>query len=182
MTGFRPEFTAALEILASVSQHMDAQGLMPPILVGGAAVELYSGSAIATGDFDVVTARQDAFETALQAHGFIKPSGPGVMTRGWIHPELKLGFEVVGSVLLDGLAEPDRVRIFDTANGDQFATIAPEDLIADRMGQYASGTAGDMLQQAKTLFALSQDLDLHYMERRIREETDNDYGVSDLQG
>lgn len=179
MTPYRPAFTAALEIFAAVSQHMDAQGIRPPILVGGAAAELYSSGAIATGDFDIVT-RQDAFEAALQAHGFIRPSGPGMMTRGWIHPDLQLGFEFVGSILLDGLADLDRVRLFDAANGDQFLTIAPEDLIADRMGQYASGSAPEMLEQARTLFALSKDLDLHYMERRIREETGNDFGVSDL--
>lgn len=92
-----------------------------------------------------------------------------------------MGFEVVGSTLLDGLADLDRVRLFDAANGAQFLTIAPEDLIADRMGQYASGSAPEMLEQARILFGLSKDLDLHYMERRIREETGNDFGVSDLQ-
>lgn len=48
-----------------------------------------------------------------------------------------------------------------------------------RMGQYASGSAPEMVEQARTLFVLSKDLDLHYMERRIREETGND--ISDLQ-
>lgn len=180
MSGYRPEFAAALEIFATVSEHMDAQGIRPPILVGGAAAELYSGSTLATGDFDVI-ARQDAFEAALRAHGFVRPSGPGTLTRGWIHPDLQLGFEVVGSTLLDGLADLDRVRLFDAANGAQFLTIAPEDLIADRMGQYASGSAPEMLEQARILFGLSKDLDLHYMQRRIREETGNDFGVSDLQ-
>lgn len=180
MSDYRPEFAAALEIFAAVSEHMDAQGIRPPILVGGAAAELYSGSTLATGDFDVI-ARQDAFEAALRAHGFVRPSGPGMLTRGWVHPDLQLGFEVVGSTLLDGLADLDRVRLFDAANGAQFLTIAPEDLIADRLGQYASGTAPEMLEQARILFGLSKDLDLHYMERRIREETGNELGVSDLQ-
>jgi len=31
-----------------------------------------------------------------------------------------------------------------------------EDLLADRMGQYASGSAPEMLEQARTLFALSK--------------------------
>lgn len=58
---------------------------------------------------------------------------------------------------------------------------APEDIIADRMGQYASGSAPGMLGQARALFALSERLDLGYMERRIREETGGDYGVQDLE-
>lgn len=102
-------------------------------------------------------------------------------TRGWIHPDLKLGFEVVSSTLLDGQADRDRVhpiRVGDS--GGIIEVIATEDIIADRMGQYASGTARDMLSQARTLFALSEDLDLDYMERRIRYETAGDYGVEDL--
>lgn len=110
MSIFRPEFEAALVIFAKVSEAVERAGFQRPVLVGGAAVELYSGSMIATGDFDVVTARQDILEEALKEHGFVKPSGRGMMTRGWIHPELKLGFEVVGSNLLEGLADRDRVN------------------------------------------------------------------------
>ncbi|WP_245896671.1 hypothetical protein [Sphingomonas fennica] len=72
------------------------------MLVGGAAVELYSSSAVNTGDFDIVTPRQQWFEEILQRQGFVKPAGPGMATRGWIHPDLKLGFEIVSSSLLDG--------------------------------------------------------------------------------
>jgi hypothetical protein len=39
----------------------------------------------------------------------------------------------------------------------------------------------EMLGQAKALFTLSEGLDLHYMERRIREETAQTYGVQDLE-
>lgn len=96
-------------------------------------------------------------------------------------PELRLGFEIVGSELLDGNADTDRVQLIEAGGGEQFAVISVEDLIADRMGQYHSGTAREMLGQAKTLFNLYQDADLTYMKRRIREETANEYGVADLQ-
>lgn len=180
MSLYRPEFERALQVFAHVSEAVQAKGFQRPVLVGGAAVELYSGSMIATGDFDVVTGRQDVFEDALQAEGFRRTAGPGHLAAGWIHPDLMLGFEVVGSVLLDGKADRDKVRLID-ASSDQFAVIAVEDLIADRMGQFASGTAPEMLQQAQVLFRLYQDADLMYLERRIREETSNDYGVADVQ-
>lgn len=61
------------------------------------------------------------------------------------------------------------------------AVISVEDLIADRTGQYASGPADEMLDQAKALFKLSQGLDRDYMDRRIREETAQDYGVQNLE-
>lgn len=181
MTPYRPEFTAALEVFACISDVMVTRGLSRPILVGGAAVEIYSLSDINTGDFDIVTGSQTSFEEVLAEHGSIRPSGPGMATRGWIHPDLKLGFEVVSSTLLDGQAERDRVRPIRIGDSGIIEVIATEDIIADRMGQYASGTARDMLDQARTLFALSEDLDLDYMERRIRYETVGDYGVEDLQ-
>lgn len=181
MTTYRPEFEDALRVFARVSEAVKREGFQRPVLVGGAAVELYSGSDIATGDFDVITARQDILERVLRAHGFVKPAGTGRMTRGWIHPDLKLGFEVVGSELLDGHADRDKVQLISVEHGDQFAVISVEDLIADRMGQYHSGTAPEMLEQARVLFSLYKDADCTYMERRIREETANEYGVADLQ-
>jgi hypothetical protein len=178
---YRPEFETALKVFAEVSELIEASGFMRPVLVGGAAVEFFSGSAIATGDFDVVTGRQDVFEQALVSHGFVRPAGPGHSFTGWVHPDLRLGFEVVGATLLDGKAERDRVLLVDMAHRQRFAVIAVEDLIADRMGQYSSGAAPEMLGQARTLFSLYQEADLSYLDRRIREETLNDYGLADLQ-
>jgi hypothetical protein len=178
---FRPEFEQALRLFASVSEAVEQCGVPPPVLVGGAAVELYTGSAVATGDFDLVTASQDILEAALRDHGFVKPSGPGALMRGWIHPDLGLGFEIVGSELLDGRAERDKVRLIAVDEARRFAVISVEDLIADRMGQFASGTAPEFLQQARSLFNLYRDADLAYMDRRIREETDGSYGIQDLE-
>lgn len=180
MTNYRPEFEAALAAFARVSEAMAAAGRESPVLVGGAAVEIYTLGAINTGDFDIVTGAQSAFEAVLQDHGFIRPVGSGKATRGWIHPILQLGFEIVSSTLLDGQAERNRVRPIRVADKGTIHVIAVEDMIADRMGQYASGTARDMLQQARTLASLSEQLDLDYMERRIRYETAGDYGIEDV--
>jgi hypothetical protein len=114
-------------------------------------------------------------------HGFARPKGAGLSLRGWVHPELKLGFEVVGSRLLDGLADSNFLRVIELGDHGAVAVISVEDLIADRMGQYASGSANEMFGQAKALFQLSQGLDRDYMDRRIREETAQDYGVQDLE-
>ena len=60
--------------------------------------------------------------------------------------------------------------------------ISVEDLIAYRMGQYASGTAQDRLEQAHALYDLHPKLDSVYLDRRIREETSGDYGIEKLKG
>jgi len=180
MAAYRPEFETALRLFARVSEAMKAQGHAAPILVGGGAVEVYTNSAVTTGDFDIVTARQDEFERELIRHGFVKPEGLGHTPLGWIHPELKLGFEVVSSTLLDGMADRDRVVLLDLDEDGEAAIVSVEDMIADRMGQHSSGSAPAMLAQARALFALHADADLAYMERRIRYESGGDYGVADL--
>lgn len=181
MSVYRPEFEAALRLLARVSKTMDEAGYRPPVIVGGAAVEIYTRGQVATGDFDIATGRQDVFERILQDHGFLRPAGPGKATRGWIHPDLKLGVEIVSDSLLDGLADRDMVQVVELGADGSVAVIAPEDIIADRMGQFASRSAREMLGQARALFAICEGLDIDYMERRIAEETAGEYGVQDLQ-
>ena len=178
---YRPEFEAALRLFARISEAMVVKGLARPVLVGGAAVEYYSGSAISTGDFDVCTPVQPELEAIMQAHGFIRPSGAQKSLRGWIHPELQLGFEIVARVPMNGNVDVDHIALVENLGKDgAFAIVSIEDLIADRMGQYASGTAREMLGQARTLYRLHPGLDLAYLDRRIRFESANDYGIEDL--
>jgi hypothetical protein len=177
-SAYRPEFEAALRLFARVSGAMAARGFGRPILVGGAAAELYTTSAITTGDFDICTPYQPEFEAELQREGLVKPGGPHSQTRGFVHPVLGLGFEVVAATPMDGGA---RVRLIEQAGETgPIRVVSVEDLIADRMGQYASGTARDRLDQARKLFALNPDCDLAYLDRRIREESMGDHGLEDV--
>lgn len=181
MTPHRPELLRALELLARLNEAMSRRGLPRPILVGGAAVEYFSGSAMMTGDVDLTSPVQPELEEELVRLGFTKPEGIGHTPLGWIHPELRLGFEVVASTPMDGTVDYRRILLVKGVSDDAaFAMIPVEDLIADRMGQYASGSAPEMLEQARKLFLLSLDLDMPYLERRIREETTGDYGIDDL--
>lgn len=180
MTRLRPDFEKALRFFGRASRQLTDQGFSAPVLVGGAAIELYSNNLIATGDFDIATARQEEFEHALIGLGFVRPSGSGKATRGWIHPDFRLGFEVVTSTLLDGLADRDRVVRLDLGEDGTACILAIEDMIADRMGQFASGSAPDMLNQAQVVASLHSDLDPVYLERRIREETSGELGIQHL--
>ena len=178
---YRPEFTAALRLLARVSEAMHARGLRRPILVGGAAAEFYSLGTLTTGDFDLCTFRQDELEEEMRKVGFVRPAGAGQMLKGWVHPDLKLGFEVVAETPMDGSFDAATLVLVDNTGEGAFVVISAEDLIADRMGQYASRSAPDRLGQAKALFGLQPNLDRAYLERRINEETGGDYGIADLE-
>lgn len=190
MSIWRPEFEVALRMFAEISEEMAAAGASRPILVGGAAVEFYSASRMMTGDFDVVTPRDDLWVEVLRRRGFEQPHGFGSL-RGWTHPELGFGFEVVGSALMESRADSSRVRVFlidddaehagdDEGEGKAYSVIPVEDLIADRVGQYHSGSARETLAQAQTLYNLYNDLNLSYLEQRIREETLNELGIDIL--
>lgn len=178
---WRPEFLAALRMLARASEGLARRGFSRPVLVGGGAVEFYTGSAIMTGDIDVTTPVQPELEEELQKLGFVRPSGPGKATRGWVHPDIGLGFEVVGDSPMGDTPDLVRLRlVYPDPAEPGLRVLSLEDMIADRMGQYASGTARDMLDQARELYALSANLDRDYLEQRIRTETIGEYGVEAL--
>ncbi len=179
---WRPEFIEALKLLARLSEAMDRRELPRPVLVGGGAVEYYSGSALMTGDIDVTSPVQPELEEELQKLGFVRPSGAGKSLRGWVHGELNFGFEVVANVPMDGSVGAAHIALVDDLTpGASFAIISVEDLIADRMGQFASGRAREMLTQARELLYLHPNANLDYLDGRIREETFGDYGVIDVQ-
>jgi hypothetical protein len=161
---------------------MHLQALPRPILVGGAAAELYSTSALTTGDFDICSPYQPELEDEMRRHGFVQPTGAGSMLRGWIHPDLKLGFEVVASTPMDGNVDRAHIRLVQPIGETAlFRVISVEDLIADRMGQYASGTARDRIDQARLLLQLHPDAEMDYLDQRIKEESAGDYGLKDIQ-
>jgi hypothetical protein len=79
---------------------------------------------------------------------------------------------------------PDEIRIRLVEPIDReppLRILSLEDMIADRMGQYASGTAREMLEQARQLLPLVSEANRDYLERRMRTETMGGYGVEDLE-
>jgi hypothetical protein len=179
---YRREFVEALVLLADAFERVVASGHARPVLVGGAAVEFYTGGAVVSGDFDVVTDAQGALESALIDLGFKREDRPQHLLRGLYHPDLEIGVEVVSGRLFDGASDETRVRLVDVRPGQRVAIAPPEDLIADRMGQYCSipNRIPEMLDQAVKLYQLAGEVDDAYLEKRIREETQGECGIENL--
>lgn len=117
----------------------------------------------------------------MLAHGFARPIGPGHTPFGWVHAGSALGVEVVASAPLGGGVDASRLQLVKPIGEKAVFRVLPvEDMIADRMGQYASGAAPEMGEQAAILFALHSDLDRAYLDRRIRDESCGDYGIDDI--
>ena len=54
----RPEFLEGLNLIVAAVEKMAGRGRPRPVLVEGAAVELWTGSAVMSGDFDLITEYQ----------------------------------------------------------------------------------------------------------------------------
>jgi len=175
------DLETALGLLAEAAEAVAALGQPRPIVTGGALTALLSGGRIMSGDIDIVTSNAAAslLETELLKRGFVRPSGPNSLRKGWgvLHPELGIGVEVVGSRLMDGLGTTQEV---DLGNGRTLRILSLEDLIADRIGQaYMLGswpptTVNELsrLEQAALIwYAFQDELDHARLDRRILEET-----------
>lgn len=144
----------------------------------GAVVEFDTGSAIASGDFDFVADDPDGFAAALLAVGFRREDRQGRLLRGFHHPDLLIGVEMVSGAYFDGSADRARIRIVELTSGDILAAPT-EDLIADRVGQWLANMADkSIILQALTLLDLANVLDTAYLDRRIRHETNGELDLA----
>lgn len=170
--GYRPDFLAALDLLARASTIMVAAGHAAPILVGGAVVEFDTLGAVTTGDFDVVAADQEALDSALRAVGFRREDRAGRRLGGWYHAALPIAVDCVSARYYDGRGDRARLRIIATEGGDLLA--APiEEILVDRIGQWEASDRKDtdLFAQIANLLFLAEHLDADYIRRRVVEET-----------
>lgn len=169
---YRTAYLDALVLLSRAFDLAEARGVARPVIVGGSAVEYYTAGAVISGDFDLVTSATDVVADALVQVGFRREGRRGFRLGGFVHPELLVAVDFVSGNLFDGRTDRSRLRISVV---DQAKVIFPpiEDMIADRLGQYASDPSGreDMLEQARLLISLASDLDEVYLERRALEES-----------
>jgi hypothetical protein len=171
--GFTPEFVEALRLIGSAMAELRAANLQCPVLVGGAALQLWTTGRYVSGDFDLVGVDPAPMEAALIARGFRREDRPGHLLRGLYHPSLDIGVEFVSGQLFDGHADRDRLRLVAIAPDSQVLVIPVEDVIADRLGQFVSHPRASraLLRQAVLAWSLATEIDRPYLDQRIRAET-----------
>lgn len=114
-----------------------------PVLVGGGAVELYSGGAYTTGDLDFVGPLPRRVERELVRSGFERAG------RHWVHDEGRVFIEVPAAALDQG---EQVVRV--DFGPHSVLTISPEDALLDRLAAWkhwesgADGVAAFLLYRA----------------------------------
>lgn len=167
-----PAFWTVLELLAKASDRYQKATGCHAVIVGGAAVSFYTQGQILSGDFDIVA--DIDFEQSLSAEGFQKETGTGKFLGGFFHPDAPtLSVELVSGSLFDGRTDSAKILAVRVTEDADVLFPPIEDMIADRLGQYAASKNMDetMLRQATLLVKLAPAYDHDYLIRRINEET-----------
>jgi predicted nucleotidyltransferase len=129
-----------------------------PILVGGAALELYTAGGYATGDVDLALPNVPAVDEAFAELGFRKQG------RFWIREELDLYFEAPAPA---GLPGEDAPRTIVEIEGLRVVVIGIEDLLLDRIRAAVRLDSEDDRRWARRLALLHADrLDWRYLTGR----------------
>jgi hypothetical protein len=152
-----PEGVSRTAALVAWVQSLFAPG-SEPVLVGGAAVELYTGGAYTTGDLDFVGTVPPAVENVLTRSGFRKQG------RHWLQETVQLYLEFPSSSLHEGERAVRRA-----SEGHSILVVSPEDLIAERLAAWCHWRSSVDGVNAWLVFkATRASLDLRRLRRQAR--------------
>ena len=129
-----------------------------PVLVGGAAVEIYTRSAYTTFDLDFIAAETEELAPTMRALGFERQG------RHWVQRALGVVVEFPGTTLAPAKAESMEV------DGRRLSVISVEDLIVDRLASWKHWGWEPDGAAAVLLLALHPRRDRRRLERRARQE------------
>lgn len=163
-------FTAVLTLLGQVFEEYHKLSGARAILVGGAAVSIFTRGAYLSGDMDVLVAVNDAFIVALEKYGFEKDKEH--LRGGYFHPSYPTYYVDLNSgALFDGRADPRTVRVVILRPDSKLNLASVEDLIADRLAQFSANERDPRpLKQAKLLKKLAGPLNMTYLAKRVADE------------
>ncbi len=150
-----------LAFVALLASANTARGWLPPIVVGGHAVEFYTAGGYATVDIDLVSAHEP-LEQVLPEWGFVARG------RHWLHEGLGLVVEAPGSHLDPGQRE--RVTRVEIAGGIAHI-LGVEDVIVDRLAACVHWRSEEDCRWARVLLGLFADrLDRDYLVESARSQ------------
>lgn len=153
------ELRRKMLLLGYISQRLARTGGRL-FLVGGQAVETYTGGTFTTGDIDVTTTDRDGTEDILARLGFARE---GMI---WLNERLGMAVHVVASYP-SWAARARRIEV----GGYQVSVVGVEDLIVDRLNAAKHWKSErDAEQAAALLRAFEGDLDEAYLDRRAKDD------------
>lgn len=152
-------------------------GRTPPTVVGGLAVETYTGGGYTTLDVDMIAADDALVAQVMGALGFHRKRGH----RHYEHPNLDAFVEFPPGPL-EGSKDKIARIVLDT--GGELYVIGIEDIIIDRISAYVhwdkrSENSADAAQAVLLMVAQRERIDDEYL-RRAAEERGLSEGLADI--
>lgn len=150
-----------LSFVAFLSAGVTALGWPAPVVVGGHAVEFYTAGEYPTQDIDLASASEPVAQV-LGAWGFEREG------RHWYDATLGIVVEVPGA----SLGPDERNHVFSIeVKGRTALVLGIEDLIVDRLAACVHWNDEESCRWARTLLRGAPELDVEYLDRRVREES-----------
>lgn len=151
-----------LGALALLADRLHEDGIVP-IVVGGTALEFYTGGGYATADIDLALPLCPEVDEAFRDLGFAKEG------RYWLREDLDLLLEAPAPAGLPGETAP---RTTVTVDGLPVTIIGLEDLLLDRLRAWVHWQSSEDERWATRLALLYADtIDWAYLRRRTERET-----------
>jgi hypothetical protein len=142
-----------------ITRTMTLLGSERPVLVGGGAVEFYTGVRFATGDLDIVAPNVETCESALEKIGFQRVVGD----KYYISRTLGALVDVHGSRLVS--SERTIEVIYKKT---PLSVVSPEDCIVERLASYRRHTSSlDLLNAFLISYHNRDRLDVLHLQERI---------------
>lgn len=160
-----------LVALGLLTERLAEDGI-EPILVGGAALALYTAGGYATSDVDLALPVSAAVEAAFAELGFRK-SG-----RHWERADLDLLFEAPAPA---GLPGEDAPRLEVEVDGLRVVVVGIEDLLIDRLRAWVHWQSDEDGRWARRLVELHRGrMDWGYLEGKVAGDEAERAGLAEL--
>ena len=136
------------------------------VLVGGQAVETYTGGQFLTGDVDITTTDSETTEAILTSLGFRKVS------MIWLNQQLGVAIQIVGNVLTGSLEKTCTIQ----TGPYNVKVIGVEDLIVDRLSHAKFWKNPGDLEKARVLYAsFKKQIDESYLKEAAKKGDVEDF-------
>ena len=136
-------------------------GDLPPVIVGGHAVEFYSLGRYATSDVDLIVEHKGPIEELLRAWGFT-PTG-----RSWWRADIDVQVDLIAVQVLRSEAYVRRVRV----RGRTAYIVRVEEVVVDRLAACVHWQIPEDCEWAAQVTRMNRErVDWTYLERRAEEE------------
>ena len=133
-----------------------------PVLVGGSAVQLYTGGNYMSVDMDIYLDDIMPAVGILEKYGFVKTG------RHYFSAEYDLLAEFVSGCI------PEKIREIEY-KGKTVLISSPEEMIIDRLNAAKWRNIPKDLEWARVILSLKTELDMDYLYKRAKEEDIVDY-------